>query len=106
MTAPQHEKPSIPLTLGEWDRFDDLVTHSFYGAPTVTRYYTPRARLRRLMRRIARSPFAGDLRAAVNAVFWPSAIGAGLLLGATLTVAFRGQYVSWSGWHEIPGATR
>lgn len=101
MTAPAHETPSIPLSIGERDAFDRLMFEASHR-PVVTRYYTPRARLRRALRRIARSPMAGDLRAAYYAAFWPSAIGAGVLLAAVIATATRGTYLDWSGFHPIP----
>lgn len=101
MTAPAHERPSIPLTWYEQDRFCDLVA-PLAIQPRTTRYYTPRARLRRLARRVARSPMAGDVRAAWRAAFWPAVTCAGFFLGVFLLVATRGSYVAWDGIHSIP----
>lgn len=63
MTAPLHERPSIPLSWAERDRFELLMARMVCPGG-VTRYYTPRARLRRLARRVACSPFAGHVRRA------------------------------------------
>lgn len=79
MTAPLHERPSIPLTWAEQDRFELLMARMVCPGGT-TRYYTPRARLRRLARRMARSRFADDVRASVDAAFWPAVICSGVLL--------------------------
>jgi hypothetical protein len=99
------DRPDIPLTWGERDRFDDLTAQLVQ--PRTVRYYTPRARLRRLAARIAASPFAEDLRASVRAAFWPAVVCAGLFLGAYLMWATRGMYVTVDGWQPIPtGGTR
>ena len=69
---------------------------------TTTRYYTPRARLTLLRRRMLASPFADHLRAAYRSAFYPAAMGAGVLLGITVVFAMRGHYVSWDGFQAIP----
>jgi hypothetical protein len=98
------DRPDIPLTLGERDRFDDLITLWFSPPPVTTRYYTPRARLRRLAARVARSPFADDLRR----YGWLAGLLAAGVLCVAVSVLTRGMYVDWSGWHPIPttGGTR
>lgn len=83
MTAPLHDRPSVPLTWAEQDRFADLAVLASARAPHVTRYRcTPPAR--RLARRIARSPFADHVRASVDAAFWPAVICSGVLLALTV----------------------
>jgi hypothetical protein len=49
--------------------------------PSVpSRYYTPRARLRRRWHRVLTSPAARHLRASGRGAFWPLAIGSGVVL--------------------------
>lgn len=68
--------------------------------PTVV--YTPRARARRRWRRILRSRFARDLKASARAAYWPAIVAVGLILGLTLALATRGQYLTVDGWQSIP----
>jgi hypothetical protein len=103
VTAPLHERPSIPLTWAEQDRFADLTVLLSCPPPVTTRYYTPRARLRRLAARVARSPFADDLRR----YGWLAGLLAAGVLCVAVSVLTRGVYLDWSGWHPIPtGGTR
>lgn len=131
MTALERDVPSVPLTMGERDAFALIAAfadvarcrfcrkaatgvcgcccpeHDTPPPRPVTRHYTLHARLRQLARRVAVSPFAGDLRRAWRAAFWPAVACSGLFIGLYLVYATRGSYVAWDGVHSIPtGGTR
>lgn len=62
---------------------------------------------RRVLRRLARSPFATHLQVSVQAAFWPAVITSGLFLGLFIGVATRGQYATFHGFESLPtGGTR
>lgn len=68
----------------------------------TTVYAVPKVRLQRRLRRLTRSPFAADVRAAVAAAFWPAVVGCGLLTGLAMLWITRGSYIGWTGAHDIP----
>lgn len=95
-TRPPQDRPPVPLTWAEQDRFLLLMLRA--AVPGRTRRYTVRRR-----DRLRQSPFADDLRRAYRSVFWPAVVASGLLVGVVvINVLAAGGFVDWTGFHPIP----